>query len=216
MTSLDKLTTRVVGTLFLAAFVAYGLGTGLATAALEADAGVAIGQLRIGAVLMLANSAFVAAIGVLLFPVVMPFQARVAYSYLAARIIESVLLAAGVLFLLLPTFSQGAAAELGSLSLAGNQVAYQTAMIALGLGSIPFWYVVHRARLLPAWLALAGVAGYAIFATGALLEIFGLRIGLFLAIPGGLFEVVLAVWLIVRGFDAAGEPQAAELQPAVA
>lgn len=200
-TPIDRATTRIVGLLFLAAFVAYGVGTGLATSALESSGSVAVGQLRIGAVLMLSNSAFVAAIGILLFRVVMPFDARVAYSYLAARIIESVFLAAGVLFLLLSASSDIATADLPSLSRALNNLAYQTAMIALGLGSIPFWYLAYRVRLLPAWLALAGVVGYAIFATGALLELFGLEVGLYLAIPGGLFEIALAIWLIVRGFD---------------
>jgi hypothetical protein len=209
-TTIDRGAARVAGVLFLAAFLAYGVGTGVATAALE-SAGLNAGQLRIGAILMLANSAFVATIGVLLFPVVMPYQARVAYAYLAARIVESVLLAAGVLFLLLPTFIESAAADVAALSLAGNDVAYQTAMIALGLGSIPFWYVVYRARLLPAWLALAGIVGYAIFAAGAVLEIFGLRIGLYLAIPGGLFEVALGIWLIARGFTTHPERVGAEL-----
>lgn len=213
MTSQNPLTIRIVGVLFLAAFVAYGLGTGLATSALDTDAGISLGQLRIGAVLMLANSAFVAAIGVLLLPLLMGHHPRVAYAYLGARIIEAVLLAAGVIFLLLPTFSEAAAADLASLSIAGNQVAYQTAMIALGLGSIPFWYVVQRVGLLPPWLALAGVAGYAIFAAGAVLEIFGLRIGLYLAIPGGLFEVAVALWLIIRGFQTVREGQPAELLP---
>jgi hypothetical protein len=214
--SIDRGSARVAGVLFLAAFVAYGVGTGMATAALDSTASVATGQLRIGAVLMLANSAFVAAIGVLLFPVVLPFHARVAYAYLAARIVEAVLLAAGVLFLLLPTFVETGAADAASLSLAGNTAAYQAAMIALGLGSIPFWAVVYRLRLLPAWLALAGVAGYAIFAAGALLEIFGVRVGLYLAIPGGLFEIALALWLIARGFSPTPERGGAEAVPVAA
>lgn len=211
LTTIDRGTARVAGVLFLAAFFAYGVGTGLATSALEATDGVATDQLRIGALLMLCNSVFVATIGVLLFPVLLPFRARVAYTYLAARIIESVLLAAGVIFLLLPTFIESAAADVATLSLTANNASYQTAMIALGLGSIPFWYVVYGFRLLPAWLALAGIVGYAIFAAGAVLEIFGVRIGLYLAIPGGLFEIALAIWLIARGFSPAPGPLASEL-----
>jgi hypothetical protein len=161
---------------------------------------------------MLSNCAFVAAIGVLLFPLVMPFSTQVGYSYFAARIIESILLAAGVLFLLLSASSQVTAAGIPSLSLAGNNLAYQAAMIALGLGSISFWYVTYRYRLLPAWLGLAGAIGYPIFAAGALLELFGLKVGLYAAIPGGLFEVGLAIWLIVRGFSAMPEQRVADLQ----
>jgi hypothetical protein len=213
----DRVTMRIVGILFLAAFGAYGVGTGLATAALGPGSAVAVDQLRIGAVMMLSNSVFVAAIGALLFPVVLPFSARVAYGYFAARIVESVLLAAGVLFLLLPTSSELVAADVSSLSAAGNNFAYQVAMITLGVGSIPFWYVVARLRLLPAWFALAGAVAYAIFAAGALLELFGLEVGLIAAIPGGLFEIALAIWLIVRGFNPVTEPRPAEIQaPAMA
>jgi hypothetical protein len=44
------------------------------------------------------------------------------------------------------------------------------------------------------------VLGYAIFILGAVLEIFGYRVGVPLSIPGGLFEIVFAVLLIGRGF----------------
>jgi len=39
--------------------------------------------------------------------------------------------------------------------------------------------------------------------SGALAELFGVHISLLLLIPGGLFELALAVWLLTRGFDRA-------------
>jgi hypothetical protein len=84
----------------------------------------------------------------------------------------------------------------------GNAVAYRVAMIALGVGSVPFWYLAYRVRLVPRILAALGVAGYAVFATGYVLDLLGLDVGLITAIPGGIFEVAVALWLILKGFSA--------------
>ena len=40
----------------------------------------------------------------------------------------------------------------------------------------------------------------AVFLAVGVAEIFGLRVGLMLAVPGGLFELAFGSWLIVRGF----------------
>ena len=54
---------------------------------------------------------------------------------------------------------------------------------------------------MPRWLAAWGFIGYACFAAGNLLELFGVAgAALVGAIPGGLFEWTFAIWLIARGF----------------
>ena len=212
-----RTTARVVGVLFLAAFFAYGGGTAVLASVLDApnylsNLAANTGQLRIGALLMLVNSLVVAAIGVLMLRVAKPHSEVVAFGYLGARLVEAVVLAVGVVFLLLQIplareavdgGAAGAAAlpMLSELSTQGNFYAYQVAMIALGLGSLPFWYLFYRSGLVPRFLAAWGIVGYAIFATGAVLEILGLEVGLILSIPGGLFEASLGIWLIVKGFS---------------
>ena len=47
-----------------------------------------------------------------------------------------------------------------------------------------------------------GLAGYAIFLAGAILEILGHNVGVALSIPGGLFEIAFGVLLIAQGFPA--------------
>ena len=54
-----------------------------------------------------------------------------------------------------------------------------------------------------------GVIGYAIFLVGAKAEIVGIHIGPILLIPGGLFELAFAFWLLIKGF----EPAAHRAQP---
>jgi len=206
-----------VGILFLAAFLAYGGGTAVLSSVLDAPGYLSnlasnATQLRIGAILMLVNSLVVAAIGVLMLRVARPHGEAIAFGYLGARIVEAVLLAVGVVFLLLQlplgrdAVDAGAAGAaslqiLSNLSIEGNDFAYQIAMIGLGLGSVPFWYLFYRSGLVPRVLAAWGIAGYATFASGAVLEILGFEVGLILSVPAGLFEMALGIWLIGRGFS---------------
>lgn len=212
-----RTTARVVGVLFLAGFFAYGGGSAVLAGVLDTPdhlSNVAANamQLRIGAILMLINSLVVAGIGVLMLRVARPHGEVIAFGYLGARLVESVVLAVGVVFLLLQIplgreYQEAGAAGaaslqvLSSLSIQGNDSAYQIAMIALGLGSVSFWFLFYRSRLVPRVLAVWGIVGYAIFLSGAVLEILGSEVGLVLSIPGGLFEMSLGIWLIVKGFN---------------
>ena len=71
-------------------------------------------------------------------------------------------------------------------------------------GTILAW-VLTRSRLVPRPLALLGLVGYPAMLLGTVLEMFALLdlqqgVGLLLVWPVGLFEVVLPIRLIVKGF----------------
>ena len=174
----NRTTGRIVGALFLAAFVCYGVGSALV-------------DRPVGAALMLLNSVVVATIGALVFGIFRRRHLRTATTYLVARAVEAALLAVGVLSLI------------SMRSPEGNDLAYQFAMLTLGVGSVPFCWALQRDRFGPGWLAVWGIVGYVVLAVGALLELIGLSAGLALAIPGGLFEVALGLTLIARGFPEA-------------
>lgn len=174
---------RTVGALLLAAFILYGVGNAIATRAAHDS-----GMLTLGVAMMLANSVAVVAIGALLVPVLRPHSPVVARVYLATRIFEATFLSVGAIALLA-----------GSTGL--NVTAYNIAMAGLGIGSLFFCALLYRARLVPRFLAVWGSVGYAAFAVGSLIEIAGVTAaGLIGAIPGGLFEIFFACWLIARGF----------------
>lgn len=86
-------------------------------------------------------------------------------------------------------------------------MSYQIAVTSLGLGSVFLCLLLFRTRLVPQVLAAWSVIGYGIFLAGAIAEIFGIHIGIILSIPGGLFEVGLGLWLLIKGFqpDAYGQ-----------
>lgn len=208
--------SRLIGALFLSAILFYGGGLTLVTSVVGASdflSTVSTHQttLVLGASLMLLNSVVVG-IAVLFFPILEQHSKRTALAYLASRIGEAVFLAIGVLALLMiiplgqQSVDAGAAnvdwaKALGSLAVQSNTMAYQIAVISLGLGGIFLCSLLYWTRLIPRFLAMLGLIGYAIFMAGGIAEIFGIHVGVLLSIPGGLFEVALAFWLLIRGFQ---------------
>jgi hypothetical protein len=186
-------TARLVGVLFLAGYLAYGVGSLIATPIVDSgDRSDSTALFITGAALMLLNSAFVIGIGVLMFPILRAHDKAIAAGYLGTRIFEGVGLALGTLSLVVLA---------GSPAIHANSVFYNVAEAGLGIGSLPFCAVLYRTGLVPRFLAAWGFIGYACIAGGTLLELFGVRdAGMVGAIPGGLFELTFAIWLIARGF----------------
>ena len=186
-------TARIVGVLFLAGFLTYGVGNLIATGIV--DSGERSGSTALfvtGVALMLLNSAFVIGIGVLMLPILRPHNEAIAAGYLGTRIFEGVVLAIGVVSLIVLT---------GSAAIDANSVCYNVAEAGLGIGSLFFCALLFRTGLVPRFLAAWGFIGYACFAGGNLLELFGVAgAGLVGAVPGGLFELTFGIWLIARGF----------------
>jgi hypothetical protein len=153
-----------------------------------------------------------AAHGVLMFPVLKPHSERIAVGYLAARILDAMFIAIMVLFILIQIplgseFLKAAAPDaiylqaLSTVLVQANQYAYQIGMSTLGVSGLMLCYTLYRATLVPRWLAVWGLVGYAIIFVGMVSEITGSGLGLASSIPGGLWEVFVGVWLIVKGFN---------------
>ena len=170
---------RALGLLFLAAFPLYGVGSAL----------LVTESASLGLTLVLTNSLVVLAIGRILHAIALPYARGVAHLYLAGRILEALLLGvSGVLVY------QAGIADSGALY-------YRIAMITLGIASLPLLGLLVRVGRMPVWLGWFGIAGYSVFVFGIVADGFGpVGFGLLLMIPGALFEVTFAVWLIVQGF----------------
>ena len=80
----NSLTSRILGALFLGAFVSYGVGSALV-------------DRPVGVALMLLNSMAVGTIGAVVFGMLRCRHSQVATTYLLARTLEATLLAVGVL-----------------------------------------------------------------------------------------------------------------------
>lgn len=167
----------------------------------------------IGAVLWLMAVIGDAAHGVLMFPILKPHGERLAVGYLAARIMDALFIAIMVIFILLQIplgseYLKAAAPDmaylqiLGRLFTQGQLYAYQIGMSTLGISGLMLCYTLYKAKLLPRWLAVWGLIGYGVIFCGMLSEIMGSGLGLASSLPGGLWEIFVGMWLVVKGFNA--------------
>jgi hypothetical protein len=212
-----RTTARIVGVIYLAGFVVGIVGNILIQSILGAPNHLSTVSahsmmLAIGAVLWLMAAAGDAAHGVLMFPILKLHNEHIAFGYLAARIVDSIFIAVMVLFILLQIplgseYLKAAAAEahhlqaLSTVSVQASQYAYDIAMSTLGIAGLMLCYAFYRTKLIPRWIAVWGLVGYAIIFCGMVSEIMGSGLGLVSSIPGGLWEVFVGVWLIVKGFN---------------
>jgi len=209
--------SRLIGSLFLAGFLTYGVGYSLATSVVADDDFLSSlpaheTTLALGVFLMLLVTVVDVGKAILLFPIVEQYDKKTALTYLAAMIVEVVLMTVGALALLMliPLARESAAAgaagdgwatALANTAVDANELSYQTGQLMLAIGALFLVALLFRTRLVPRWLAGLGLVGYAAHMAGASAEIFGLHISLILLIPGALFELSLAGWLIVKGFE---------------
>lgn len=162
----------------------------------------------------------VAAVGtaVMLFPYLRRWNEHIALGYLCFRFMEAVFIAIGMVSILgllhlSRLYEAGSLASeenlyaIGLMLQAFHQWVYMLGPnLMLGLNTFMYSYLLFRTGLVPKPLALFGMAtAVSVFIAG-LLEMFGViepistAKGL-LALPLGVYEMSLAVWLIVKGFN---------------
>lgn len=216
-TQLYRTTAKVVGVIYLAGFVVGIGGNVLIQSVISAPNHLATLSaqsmlLAFGAILWLLAVAGDAAHGVLMFPVLKPHSERMAIGYLAARIVDAVFIAIMVLFLLLQIPLAGEYLKVAALnavylqalsavSIQVSQYAYQIGMSTLGVSGLMLCYTLYKAKLVPSWLAIWGIVGYATILVGMVSAMMGSGLGDLSSLPGGLWEIFIGVWLIVKGFN---------------
>ncbi len=223
-----RTTARVVGIVYLAGFVVGIVGNIMIKSILDAPnhlATISASAMTVafGAILWLLAVVGDAGHGVLMFPVLKQHSERMAIGYLAFRIVDAIFIAVMVLFMLIQIplgseYLKAAASNasflqaLSAVSAQASQYAYQIGMSALGVSGLMLCYTLYRAKLVPGWLAIWGLVGYATILFGMVSAVMGSGLGDLSSIPGGLWEVFMGVWLIAKGFrSSAFVPQATRI-----
>jgi len=214
----SRKTAIIVGVLFIAATVASVLGGLLIESIIDApDDLVNVSenenQVIIGVLLELTWAASAVGITVLMFPILKKHNESLALGYVGARIFEGFIATVGAISgLLLITLSQefvNALAPdaayfqaLSTLLLAARDWAWWIGpMIVFALSALMFNYLLYQSKLIPRWLSVWGLIGATLLLAEGLLGMFDLTISTFLAAPIAVQEMVLAAWLIVKGFN---------------
>ena len=94
----------------------------------------------------------------------------------------------------------------GELLRSSRDLTSLAGILAFYVGGSMYYSILYRSRLVPRWLSVWGGAGCALGLAAALLVLF--RVVGFLSapqvvfnLPIGVNEMVLAVWLLAKGFD---------------
>ncbi len=235
MTSTRR-TSVLVGVLFLTQTVAFIIAENLISGVLDGPTsltGVAshADALTVGALFAIVSGTAVVAIAVLLYPLLRPTSEPMALAYVCERVVELVvqILFFMVVPLLLIAIGQGlhdgtvaaaATASLGSLLTELQDVAIVVLYLVTSVGGIVFGVLLYRSRLVPRPLAVLALVGYPALLVGCVLDMFDVTdvtqgAGQIAIAPGGLFELLLPIWLLAKGFSSSGRRALPEPRPPV-
>lgn len=153
-----------------------------------------------------------------LYPVLRKSSPALALGSVFGRVVENVFILVGTLCLLtLLTVSQqamaaGSTAPASFQAIGSTLVAVRTwangvvAVIAFGVGSILYNYVLYTSRLVPRWLSgsglVAAVMSVVVPLYAGFFQDFGFTtVNIVFSAPIAFQEMTLAIWLIAKGFD---------------
>jgi hypothetical protein len=214
-------TAIIAGILFLAGYLGIFLGSAYYAPILDAPDYLSQiypnkSQVVVGMLIELINDAAVIGIPVMLFPILKKHSERLALGYFGFRLIESmVLIVSKTSLLSLITLSQTYIAAgspensyfqtFGAVALAERDWASQIQVVFFVLSAVIFYYVLYQTKLLPRWLSVWGFIAVASLIAANVLPVPDLTQGFnpaqLLFMPIFLSEILVAVWLIVKGFN---------------
>jgi len=209
-------TAIIVGVLFITATVTSIIGGFLIASVIESpddllNVSANENQIILGALFVLIDAIAVIFIAILVYPILKKYNEGLALGYIGLRIFEAVVFIIGVISILaILTLSQKYVAEsldvsyfqaLGTLLLGVYDWTWIVGpLIFFALSTLPFYYLLYQSKLIPQWLSAWGLIGGILVILYGLVAMFGYSPDI-LAAPIAVQEMVLAVWLIVKGFN---------------
>lgn len=215
--------TRLAGILFIAGMIAGVLSVVPAIDASDylIKAADNANQLIIGAIFHLIMAVAYIGVAITLYPILKKFNKNLALGFLSFRIIATVFIILGVISLLLllslsQEYTKASPSDLvvfqtiGELLRSARDFSNHIAMIiSLSIGGIMFYALLFQAKLIPAWLSVWGLIGAILAIAASLLVMFSMveivtPFYILLNVPMALQELILALWLIFKGFKTDG------------
>lgn len=205
-----KKTGRLVGLLFLVTYATYiigallmhsGIGLPFDAAAIREHRSLIV----TGMLLELVCGFGILGIPSLLGPLLERDDSSRLIAYTAFRIIEAVaIFIASMLCLLIiwTSFADERLFPLGTMLIEWtNLITDVWVPLPLGIGGFFFYDIMRRRRFLPSFLVYWGIVGYPLVAIGGMIEAYGIPFGTYFALPIALNELVLGIYLLVKGFN---------------
>ncbi len=177
-------------------------------------------QVITGALFQFIMAAAYVGYAIILYPILRKYNEGLAIGFVGFRFIAGVFNIIGVISILLlltlsHEFVKAGAPDsshfqaLGGLLRSGRDLVNHVAMIlAHSLGGLMYYYIFYQTKLIPRWFSGWGLIGTTLTILASLLVMFSLidiitPFYIVLNLPIALQEMLLAVWLIVKGFNPA-------------
>jgi len=216
-------TAIITGILFLAGYLGVFLGSAIYAPILDAPEYLGKifpnkNQVIWGMLIELINDAAVIGIPVMLYPIFKKYSERLALGYLAFRIVESLVLifSKTSLLSLIPLSQEYLTAgsplnsyfdSIGTVALSARDWASQIQVVFFSISALIFYYVMFQTKILPRWLSVWGFFAVASLIAANVLPIPDLTEGFnptqLLFLPIFLSEILIAIWMIFKGFNPA-------------
>ncbi len=169
-------------------------------------------QAQLAALLVLVMGLALAMVPAMMFPILKRQNEALAIGYVIFRgALETfTYIALAMCWLLLVAvareYADSAAAaasqfsSLGSLSVKAQDPIAAVTDIVFSLGALMLYYLFYQTRLIPRWISIWGIVAAVAYLVGGLMAVFGTTMEVLL-LPMLPQEMIMAVWLIVRGFN---------------
>ena len=216
----NRRTALTAGALFIAATAANLLGTAIEQPALQgADYLTRImgnpSLVSAGGLLELIAAGTSAGIAISLYPVLRSSGPALALGSVVFRAIEAVMYAAGAVSLLslltvgraftkAPISDRASLQAIGDSLMGARQEFILAGVFAFSLGALMYYSVFYQSRLIPRWLSAWGVAAVMLMLVACVSSLFSgkpVTSYVIFILPIAIQEMVLAVWLIAKGFS---------------
>jgi len=219
----NKKAAKIVGVLFILAAVTAIIGLLLYDPILNGPDYLIKGsehanQVILGAVLELILVVSAIGTSTTMFPFLRKYNETIALWHVCFRFLEAIVITVGVISVLsLLTLSRefvaAGAPNAASFLVSGTllkAVHDWTFLLGpnlmLGINTIMYSYIFYKSKLVPRFISMLGMTGATLVFIAGLLEMFGVIpqvsvLGGILSLPVAANEMILAVWLIVKGFN---------------
>ena len=211
-------TAIIVGILFLIATVILIVGGIFSLSIYEPDYLTTVSenenQVILGALLEIVAAAAVVGIPIAMFPILKKYNEGLALGYVGTRIFEglTIFLNTIILLALLSLSNQFVNSSIpvvsyfettGALLLGIREWGSLLVDFSFPIGAVIFNYLLVKTKLTPKWIAILGLVGAALWLATTPVRMYGFSPEWmdFLAAPIAFQEMILAVWLIVKGFN---------------
>jgi Domain of unknown function (DUF4386) len=219
----NRKTAKIVGVLFILAAVTAVIGLNLYNPILNGPDYLLKGsehanQVILGAVMELILVVSAVGTATTMFPLLRQYNETIALWHVCFRFLEAIIITVGVISVLsLLTLSQEfvAAGAPDPSSFHSSGIILQAIhdwtfmlgpLFMLGINTMMYSYIFYKTKLVPRFISILGMTGASCVFICSLFVMFGVfpQIsfwGAVLAVPVAANEMILAVWLLVKGFN---------------